>query len=95
MLLQPWHCVGRRACGSSALDAHAPAYAQAIAELMYDTALVTSGFSIDSPKEFAARIYAMVGLAVNAEPAKADSAATKPAVDPEVLGADSNDPWKA
>lgn len=62
---------------------------------MYDTALVTSGFSIDSPKEFAARIYAMVGLAVQAEPAKADSAAMKPAVDPEVLGADSNDPWKS
>lgn len=68
---------------------------QAIAELMYDTALVTSGFSIESPKEFAARIYNMVGLAVAADPARADAAAAKPSVDPEVLGADSNDPWKA
>lgn len=68
---------------------------------MYDTALVTSGFTIDSPKEFAQRIYAMVGLAVNAEPAKADAAAaasesgTSATVDPEVLSGDPNDPWKS
>ena len=68
---------------------------------MYDTALVTSGFTIDSPKEFAQRIYAMVGLAVNAEPAKADAAtvasesAPAAAVDPEVLSGDPNDPWKS
>lgn len=73
---------------------------QAVAELMYDTALVTSGFTVDNPKEFAARIYSMVGRAVNAAPAAAatgDSgaaAAAAPAIDPEVLGADPNDPWK-
>ena len=74
---------------------------QAIAELMYDTALVTSGFTIDSPKDFAQRIYAMVGLAVNAEPAKADAAAAAPestpaaAIDPEILSGDPADPWKS
>ncbi|CAL8468307.1 g7847 [Coccomyxa elongata] len=68
--------------------------AKAVAELMYDTALVTSGFTVESPKEFAARIYNMVGLAVNAAPAAADTAASSTAIDPEILGADPNDPWK-
>lgn len=70
---------------------------QAVAELMYDTALVTSGFSVDNPREFAQRIYSMVGLAVNADPAKADAAASSSSsaepVQAEVL--DPNDPWKS
>ncbi len=70
---------------------------QAVAELMYDTALVTSGFSVDNPREFAQRIYSMVGLAVNADPAKADAAAssssTAEPVQAEVV--DPNDPWKS
>lgn len=61
---------------------------------MYDTALVTSGFTVESPREFAARIYNMVGLAVNAAPVAADAAAAKTVIDPEILGADPNDPWK-
>ena len=70
---------------------------QAVAELMYDTALVTSGFSVDNPREFAQRIYSMVGLAVNADPAKADAAASSSSsaqpVQAEVV--DPNDPWKS
>ena len=70
---------------------------QAVAELMYDTALVTSGFSVDNPREFAQRIYSMVGLAVNADPAKADAAAAGSSsaepVQAEVV--DPNDPWKS
>jgi len=70
---------------------------QAVAELMYDTALVTSGFSVDNPREFAQRIYSMVGLAVNADPAKADAAASTSSagepVDAEVVA--PSDPWKS
>ena len=70
---------------------------QAVAELMYDTALVTSGFSVDNPREFAQRIYSMVGLAVNADPAIADAAASSRSsaepVQAEVM--DPNDPWKS
>ena len=70
---------------------------QAVAELMYDTALVTSGFSVDNPREFAQRIYSMVGLAVNADPTKADAAAAASSsaepVQAEVV--DPNDPWKS
>jgi hypothetical protein len=65
---------------------------QAVAELMYDTALVTSGFTVENPKEFASRIYSMVGMAVSAASSEPEKAT--PAVDPEVLGADPNDPWK-
>lgn len=69
---------------------------QAVAELMYDTALVTSGFSVDNPREFAQRIYSMVGLAVNADPARADAAASASSAEPvqaEVV--DPSDPWKS
>ena len=69
---------------------------QAVAELMYDTALVTSGFSVDNPREFAQRIYSMVGLAVNADPARADAAASVSSAEPvqaEVV--DPSDPWKS
>jgi heat shock protein 90kDa beta len=33
-------------------------------ELLYDAALVTSGFAVESPREFASRIFDMIGLAV-------------------------------
>jgi len=74
--------------------------AQAMAELLYDTALVTSGFSVDSPRDFAARIFSMMGLAVGApRGADAPAPAAAPqeaaaAVDPEVLVADGSDPWR-
>lgn len=74
-----------------------PLCAQAVAELMYDTALVTSGFSVDNPREFAQRIYSMVGLAVSADPARADAAAASSSagepVQAEVV--DPADPWKS
>lgn len=86
-----------------ASDSGAPGHPQAMAELLYDTALVTSGFSVDSPKDFAARIFSMMGLAVGAPSAngttaqvaapKAEAPSVEP-VDPEVLGADGDDPWR-
>lgn len=69
-------------------------FAQAITELLYETSLVTSGFSVDSPKAFADRIYSMIGMAANAVDSSDDSA--KPAsqaVEAEVLD-DNSDPWK-
>ena len=77
-----------------------------MAELMYETALLTSGFTLDSPKTFAERIYSMMGLAagnsngagVSDTAAGSTASAGQPAaaatVDPEVLGADGEDPWR-
>jgi heat shock protein beta len=41
--------------------------ARAAVELLYDAALVTSGFAVESPKAFAGRIYEMIGAAVKKE----------------------------
>lgn len=57
---------------------------QAITELMYETSLVTSGFSVDSPKAFADRIYSMIGLATKG----------REQVEAEVMDEGNADPWK-
>jgi len=40
---------------------------QAITELLYDTSLVTSGFTVESPKAFADRIYEMVAMVTGSD----------------------------
>ena len=39
--------------------------AKEIANLMYDTALLTSGFDVQSPKEYATKVYGMMGMALS------------------------------
>ena len=36
-------------------------------EALYDAAAVTSGFEVESPKAFAARIYDLIGLAAGGD----------------------------
>lgn len=63
-----------------------------VVSLMYDTALLTSGFPIENPRDFAKKIYDTMtfaaGLSSDAQPS--ESGAT--AVEPEVV--DPEDPWK-
>ena len=51
-------------------------------ELLYDAALVTSGFTVESPREFASRIFDMIGLAVGegGEVKREEAAAARAAV---------------
>lgn len=44
--------------------------AKVISELLYETALLTSGFTIDQPKSYAQKVYSMISKAVQ-RPAKA------------------------
>ncbi|KAL6747087.1 heat shock protein 90C [Haematococcus lacustris] len=35
-----------------------------LAEVLYETALITSGFQIDSPKDYASKVYTLMGIAM-------------------------------
>lgn len=43
------------------------ASAKEIVTLMYDTAMLTSGFDVDSPKDYANKVYDMMGMALAGE----------------------------
>ena len=76
-----------------AKQAAGDAGASATAELLFDTALLTSGFNIDQPAEFAAKIFGLMDKAVGAAPAPApekqekkdDDEPKSDAVEPEVV----------
>ena len=76
-----------------AKQAAGDAGAAATAELLFDTALLTSGFNIDQPAEFAAKIFGLMDKAVGAAPAPApekqekkdDDEPKSDAVEPEVV----------
>ena len=48
---------------------------------------MTSGFTVDSPKAFADRIYSMIGLA-------SGSTSSNETVEAEVMDKGSNEPWQ-
>lgn len=59
--------------------------AREIVNLMYDTALLTSGFDVDSPKDYASKVYDMMGMALMSDsetapetPSPAKSSKSKP-----------------
>jgi len=63
--------------------------AKSMVDLMYETALLTSGFSVESPKEFASRVYEMISAAAKAK----DTTVTAEVLDEDPAGGDA-DPWK-
>ena len=49
---------------------------------------MTSGFTVDSPKAFADRIYSMIGLA------SGSASSSNETVEAEVMDKGSNEPWQ-
>jgi heat shock protein beta len=66
-------------------------------DLLYETALLSSGYTPESPAEFGAKVYEMMSLALAG---KSESAIEEPSTgDAEVIEASEviteNDPWKS
>ena len=66
---------------------------QEIVELMFQTSLVTSGFDLESPKEFASRIYSMISLVTADGDDEGYRGNGSQVIEPEVMES-SSDPWK-
>lgn len=70
---------------------------QKILDLLYETALLSSGYTPESPAEFGAKVYEMMSLALAG---KSESTAGEPSTSQaEVVEASEviteNDPWKS
>lgn len=78
--------------------------ARDLAELMFETSLITSGFQLESPKDYASKVFTLMKIAMGgdieedvpaAQPAASSSAPSQPAAKPvEAEVVDPNDPWK-
>jgi hypothetical protein len=58
--------------------------AKEIVTLMYDTAMLTSGFDVEAPKDYANKVYDMMGMALvpgSAENVPAEKAQAKEALE--------------
>jgi hypothetical protein len=80
-----------------------------LSELLYETSLLTSGFSLDAPRDYASKVFTLMKIALGGDlmgaggsggssgNAAAEAAAPKAeAVEAEVLpgdGGDGTDPW--
>ena len=66
-----------------------------MASLMYDTALLTSGFTLESPADFAAAVFKMMAARSSEGGGSGAAAAAGGAsrVEAEVMD-NPNDPWK-
>ncbi|KAF5832971.1 heat shock protein 90C [Dunaliella salina] len=74
--------------------------AKDLAELLYETSLITSGFQVDSPKDYASKVFTLINIALGLDPMLPDEEGSSSsgnetgssrAVEPEVV--DPNDPW--
>ncbi len=75
--------------------------ARDLSELLFETSLLTSGFAVESPRDYASKVFTLMKIALGydiSEPSQqqqqqATAETTKPLtqVEPEVV--DPNDPW--
>ena len=82
--------------------------ARDLSELLFETALITSGFSLENPRDYASKVYTLMGIALGVDgeeeeeeqqqqAASSSSGSSEPkvqAVEAEVLQeGDGGDPW--
>ncbi|GBF91161.1 ATP-dependent molecular chaperone [Raphidocelis subcapitata] len=78
------------------------ARASDLSELLYETSLLTSGFALDAPRDYASKVFTLMKIAIggdlDAAPSEAPRAQPSKAAEPveaveaEVVG-DGSDPW--
>ncbi|KIZ04859.1 Heat shock protein 83 [Monoraphidium neglectum] len=70
--------------------------------LLYETSLLTSGFSLDSPRDYAQKVFTLMNFAIGSDalpdddtsaPSTSASSGTAEPVEAEVVSSDPNDPW--
>ena len=96
--INPNHEIIKTLKGACAGGTKPDANASSMVSLMYETALLTSGFNVESPRDYASRVFEMIEAASKATQgaaAAAPEADKTEKVEAEVVSEeDEKDPWK-
>ena len=67
--------------------------ARDLAVLLFETSLLTSGFQVDSPRDYAGKVFTLMKIALGYDPSEssAPSSSSSTVIEPEVM--DEKDPW--
>ncbi|PNG99800.1 Heat shock protein HSP 90-alpha, partial [Tetrabaena socialis] len=60
-----------------------------LAELLYETALITSGFQVESPKDYAAKVFTLMKIALGYDILSEADAASAEAAEAEAAAAEA------
>jgi len=96
--INPTHEIIKMLKGACAGGSKPDENASSMVSLMYETALLTSGFNVESPRDYASRVFEMIEAASKATQgaaAAAPEADKTEKVEAEVVSEeDEKDPWK-
>jgi hypothetical protein len=73
------------------LDEEDKERARDLAELLYETSLLTSGFTLEQPKDYASKVYTLMKIALGYDLAADEEAAAAPAAAPAAPAAAAAD----
>jgi heat shock protein beta len=67
--------------------------ARDLSVLLFETSLLTSGFQVDSPRDYAGKVFTLMKIALGYDPSESSSGSSSSStvIEPEVM--DPNDPW--
>ena len=92
--INPTHEIIKTLKGACAGGGKPDENASSMVSLMYETALLTSGFNVESPRDYASRVFEMIEAASKATQGAPEADKTEKVEAEVVSEEDEKDPWK-